>query len=408
VSGPKSQQTGHAGAKLVEAVLTVGGFVCGGFDPDLGEDLWIEAQGYEAAAQGSFPLRALVQVKSSEKSDATTFPYDLETKHIRRWAAQPQPVFVIGVALGEPPRFYAKYIDTILTEDLGGQDPMRVTAQTTRVHLPLVPDLPGYLKHEITAHYRASQLILERIPEETIEHEYFEMLDRKAPEAWAKIPIASWTVYWKSPRRPQHLAAVLTELARRAQVEYTKSIPQPAFVVFHIYRSLLDVQRNLATFRVDWVDPSHPKAPDIQRILGAPGGFRMRRDKGVDDTREFFRSRTATPEDFAAYAQTLGAIFDVIADQIMANPSAEVWTPSLTDAFRQAEKLWDDGPFAPTEYAQLERALTAEHDALFEHYYVAIYRRDKLPPVTVTRLLDQSAARLRDYRGAWRLFVVTR
>jgi len=379
--------------------------VSGGFDPDLGEDLWIEAQGFEAAAQGSFPLRALVQVKSSEKSEAATFPYDLETKHIRRWAAQPQPVFVIGVALGQPPRFYARSVDAILTEDLGGQDAMRVTAQTTRVHLPWVPDLPDYLTREITAHYRASQLILEHVTEETIEHDYFEILDRKAPEAWAKPPIASWKILWKSPRRPQHLAAVLTELARRAQVEYATLTPRPAFVVFHIYRSLLDVQRNLAAVRVDWVDPSHPKAPDIQRILGAPGGFRMRHDKGVDETREFYRSRTATPQEFAAYAQTVGTRFDAIADAVMANPAAEVWTPPLKDTFREAETLWDDGPFAPTECAQLERVLTAEHDALFEHHYVAIYRRDKLPPATVTRLLDDSAARLRDCRGAWRLFL---
>lgn len=408
MSGPKSQQTGHAGAKFVEAVLTAGGFVCGGFDPDLGEDLWIEAQGYEAAAQGSFPLRALVQIKSSEKSDAATFPYDLETKHIRRWAAQPQPVFVIGVVLREPPRVYAKYVDTILIEDLGGQDPMRVTAQTTRVHLPLVPDVPDFLKREITAHYRASQLILEDVPEETIEHEYFEILDRKAPEAWAKPPIASWKILWKSPRRPQHLAAVLTELSRRAQIEYSTSTPRPAFVVFHIYRSLLDVQRNLATVRVDWVDPSHPKAPDIQRILGAPGGFRIRRDTGVDETREFFRSRTATPSEFIAYAQTVGTIFDAIADQIIANPSPEIWTSPLTEAFRQVERLWDDGSFAPTEFAQLEQILTAEHDAIFEHNYVAIYRRETLPPAIVTRLLDQAAARLRDCRGAWRLFLPPR
>jgi len=68
------QQTGDEGEKAVEYALTKAGFVTGRFDPDLGEDLWAEARGRRASAQGSFPYRALVQAKGSRQAPATHSP----------------------------------------------------------------------------------------------------------------------------------------------------------------------------------------------------------------------------------------------------------------------------------------------------------------------------------------------
>jgi hypothetical protein len=405
LGGTDSQKTGHVGQILVQAELAPRGFVSGLLDPDLGEDLWIEVEGFKAAAAGSFPLRALLQVKSSHSTEEPSFPYDLSIKHIRRWMAQPQPVFVVGITTEAPRRFYAKSIDSIITDDLKGQDVAQLTSKSVRVHLPPVDDLSAFLKAELEAFYLSSQLILKGLPENVIDQEYFEVCKRSAPQAWETPPVATWSVLWKSPRRPQYLSAVLTELARRAEAEYSGSVPRPAIVVFHVYRSLSDLQRNLAVARVDWVDPTHPKAADIIGILGAPGGFRMRLDKDVDETREFIRSRTARPDDFLAYAERVGTAFDWVCDKLIDDPSPEAWNGPLKDMFREAETLWDTGPFAPTEHSELEKVLTAQHAALFDHHYVALYRRDKLPPATVSRLLEESRARMRTCRGAWRLFL---
>ena len=285
----------------------------GRLSPDLGEDLWFELDGRRASAEGSFPYRALVQAKSSREVKGDTFTYDLDIKHVRRWAAQPLPVFVAGVDLaGE--RFFAKSIDAILVDDVDGKDAMQVTGTTVRVRLPLIQDLGGHLCAAIEKHYRSSQLVLAGLDQSLIEQDYFEILERKAPEPWLKVPIAGWRVMWKSPRRPQHLAAMLTELARLAAQEYADASPRPAYVVFHIYRSQFDLHRNLATVRVDWVDPSHPKADDIVRILGAPGAFHLRTDKDIDAYRDFFRGRTATARDYIPYGTKVGIMLDELTD----------------------------------------------------------------------------------------------
>jgi hypothetical protein len=404
VSGPDSQQIGDEGEIAVEHALRKGGFLTGRLSPDPGEDLWVEIDGRRASAQGTFPYRALVQAKGVRGGTGNTFAYDLKTKHVRRWAAQPLPVFVVGVDL-DTDRFFAKSIDDILSQDLGGQDPMQLTGTTVRAHLPMTKDLGASLRAAIENHYRSSQLDLSRVDQQVIEHDCFEVLQRKPPEPGSPTPIASWQILWKSPARPQHLAAMLTELARQASHEYAAAHPKPAFVVFHVFRSQFDLHRNLATVRVDWVDPSHPQAADITRILGAPGGFKFRFDQDVDELREVLCARTATAADFRQFGAQVGASLDEVADALLAGPALDGWSDALVARFEKTDSLWDAGPDAPVECASLDDALKALHQALFSSYFVAKYRRAALPHATLERLLRQSLEQIQTCRGAWRRFV---
>jgi hypothetical protein len=189
----------------------------GPLQPDPGEDFWVEPAGRQAIAEGAFPFRGLLQVKATAKAEDSTFSDDIPVKQIVRWASQPLPVFLVGVRTPPPPAFYAKSIDQIVAEDLKGQDPTTLRTQTARVWLPLVTDLAAMLTEAIHEHHRSLQLVLEGVSETDIEQHYFEVLERKRPERWEKVPIASWRVLWKSAPRPQQFAAMLTELARRAQ-----------------------------------------------------------------------------------------------------------------------------------------------------------------------------------------------
>lgn len=56
-------------------------------------------------------------------------------------------------------------------------------------------------------------------------------------------------------------------------------------------------------------------------------------------------------------------------------------------------------------HSELEKVLTAQYAALFDHHYGALYGLDKLPPKTVSDLLEASRARMRDCRGAWRILL---
>jgi hypothetical protein len=403
VTGPHNQQTGDLGEIAVEYTLRKAGFLTGRLSPDPGEDLWLEAGGHRAIADGAFPYRALVQAKGSGGVEGDTFTYDLKTKHIRRWAAQLLPVFVVGVDLAAE-RFFAKSIDEILTDDLAGQDPMQLTGSTHRAHLPAVGDLGEFLRAAIEVHYRSSQLVLAGLDQHVVEHDYFEVLKRTPPEPGG-TPIATWEVLWKSPRRPQHLAALLTELARQAAREYATTQPKPALVVFHVFRSQFDLHRNLATVRVDWVDPSHPRAADLIRILGVPGAFRLRFDQDVDEMRAILRARTATPADFREYGARIGGLLDEITDQLLARPAIDGWTDALVARFETVDQMWEAGLDAPVECASLDGALKAQHRAMFDSYYVAKHRRKALPPATLERLLHQSLEQMETCRGAWRMFV---
>lgn len=404
MAGPDSQQIGDQAAAAIEHVLAKAGFVTGRLDPDLGEDLWVEIDGRRASADGAFPYRALLQVKGAGEISSGTFTYDLSVKHIRRWTAQILPLFVVGVDLAGD-RFFAKSIDEIVSGDLRGKDPMQLSGATVRVHLPAAQDLPSQLRTAIEEHYRSSQLVLAGLDRDLIEQDYFEVLERKAPEPGLRVPIASWKVIWKSPRRAQHFAAMLTELARLAAEEYASAKPRPAFVVFHIYRSQFDLHRNLAAARVDWVDPSHPKSAEITRVLGAPGAFQQRVDKDLEAMREIFRARTASPVDYREYSTRVGTLLDEVTDTLLARPALEGWDDQIIARFDLLDALWNEGPDAPVECAQLESMLKAHYHAVFDSYFVSKHRRHALPITTLERLLRQSLDRMGHCRGAWRILV---
>jgi hypothetical protein len=97
MAGWEGQQTRDAGQAIVEAELARAGFLVGRLDPDLGEDLWAEVDGRRASASGELPLRALFQVKATAEAIDECI-LDVEVDHLKRWAAQPLPVFVVGVS----------------------------------------------------------------------------------------------------------------------------------------------------------------------------------------------------------------------------------------------------------------------------------------------------------------------
>jgi hypothetical protein len=403
--GWQNQQTGDAGQSLVQAALATRGFLIGPLQPDAGEDFWIEESGRRSITEGAFPLRALLQVKSSPQPDEASFIDDIPLKQIVRWAAQPLPVFLVGVRTTPPYAFYAKAIDDVVADDLQGKDATTLDSKTARVKLPLVADLAAFLSNAIEDHHRSMRLVLDGLSETEIEQHYFEILEKKGP-AWGLLPAASWRVLWKSAPRPQHFAAMLTELARRAAAEYTTTLPRPAYVIFHVYRSLSDEQRNLAIARVDWVCPIHPKAAELAEKFGAVGGFRVRHDSDVDAYREIFRAQTATEKEFEAYAREVGTGLDQVVDTILAGPGGtEVWTEALRAQFQAVDTLWNKGPMAPVKHKALDDALTALHGAVFDHEFVVFYRKDKLTAEDVTKLLREAETRMREFRGSWRVLI---
>jgi hypothetical protein len=407
-SGWQNQQTGDAGQSLVQAELTTHGFLIGPLQPDPGEDFWVEESGRRAVSEGRFPLRALLQVKGTPRPDEAVFVDDIPRKQIVRWASQPLPVFLVGVRTSAPHAFYAKAIDDVVADDLQGKDPTALESKTVRVKLPPVADLAACLSKAIEDHHRSMRLVLDGLSETEIEQHYFEVLDKRKP-SWRLLPAASWRVLWKSSPRPQHFAAMLTELARRAEAEYATTLPCPAYVVFHVYRSLFDEQRNLAIARADWVYPGHPRAAETAEKFGAVGGFRIRQDHDVDAYREFFRARTATDDEFAHYAREVGTLLDEVIDAVLAGPGgAEVWTDALRAQFQVVDSLWNEGPMAPVKHKALDDALTALHGAVFDHEFVAVYRKDKLTADIVAKLLREAETKMGEFRGSWRVLIRAR
>src|SRR5262245_34344203 len=149
MTGWNNQLTGDVAQVLTQAELVPRGFLVGTIAPDPGEDFWVEWQGRRAIAEGTFPLRALVQAKGKPSVEGHVFIDDLPVKQIVRWASQTLPVFIVGVATSSPPRFYAKSIDDVIEQDLESRDPTTLTTKTVRVRLPLVADLAALLSTAI-------------------------------------------------------------------------------------------------------------------------------------------------------------------------------------------------------------------------------------------------------------------
>jgi hypothetical protein len=155
------------------------------------------------------------------------------------------------------------------------------------------------------------------------------------------------------------------------------------------------------------VYPAYQGAADVAKRFGtAVGGFRVRHDRDIDAYREIFRDQTATEDAFAAYAREVGAALDQIVDQVLAGPGgADVWTDALREQFQAVDTLWDKGPLAPVRHRAVADALTALHGAVFEHEFLAIYRKPKLTADVLAKLLHIDETKMREFRGSWRVLL---
>lgn len=407
MSGWQSQQTGDAGEAIVAAELTRGGFLVGSISPDPGEDLWAEVDGRRAIATGDFPLRALFQVKGRTGA-ADEFVMDVEIDHLKRWAAQPLPVFVVGVSTPTG-QLFIESVDQIIADQFVGKDLFDVQQKTVRVRLEATSDFASAVRKAIDHHYEPLQLNLAPVAEDEINANYFEVLHTGQPEAWELVPTVGWSVLWKSAPRPQHFAAMISELARRAREANLNTRPKPALFIFHIYRSVEDRHYNLAVARVDVVNPDHPRSVKIREILEIKDGYRVRKDRDTKPLREFMRSRTASAPEFRRYALSIGPVFDALSAKVIARGASGeiVWDEELRREFSALDDLWNNGPLAPPECRALEAILNDYFGCLLSHNHVVLRRAEVLQPEVVQRLLHDDEARLKSFRGAWSVVLRT-
>lgn len=401
MAGWQNQWTGDRGQALVSTELTSAGFLVGSFTPDAGEDLWAEVEGRRATAQGEVPLRALVQVKATE-NEKTESVLDVEVDQIRRWAAQPLPMFLIGVNVATK-RFFVKSIDEIVSDDLAGRNPFDVSAKTARVKLTFADNISVVLKAATTRHYEVFQLDLADVPDSQIQGHYFEILRRVNPQPADRVPILRWTVLWKSSPRPQHFAAMLAELTRRAKREGERAEPQPMLFRFEIFRSSEDRHNNVAAARVLVVNPDHPRAQHLRTILNCPNGYSVSRDRDVEETREYYQSITMAPEEFRTYAANVGRALDALTDKVLARAKAgaRVWDDALAAEFEAVVALWNNMTVAPAECRTLEAILDDHFQQLLEHKLIGRNRAGRFSATAVVLELRDREVKLGQCRGAW-------
>jgi len=407
MSGWVNQETGDKGQAIVAAELTRAGFLVGDLAPDPGEDLWAEVDGRQAAAIGDFPLRALFQVKATAGA-VDEFVLDVEIDHLKRWAAQPLPVFVVGVSVPTN-QLFIKSVDQIIAGDLAGKNLFDLQNKTIRARLDATPDLALTVRNAIEHHYESLQLDLSEVTEDEIKAHYFEVLERWQPESFDLVPTVGWFVLWKSAPRPQHFAAMVSELARRARELNRDTHPKPAVFIFHVYRSVEDRHYNLAVARVDVVNPDHPNSIKIREVMEITDGYRVRQDRDVKPMREYMRSKTVTAEEFRRYARSVGPVFDALSNKVIARGASGgiVWDEQLNREFSALDKLWNDGPFAPPECRALDGVLSGYYGCLLSHNHVALRRAKDLQPDVVQRLLRDDETRLASFRGAWSVVLRT-
>jgi hypothetical protein len=404
MSGWENQQTGDDGQTLVTSALTRAKFLVGSLTPDPGEDLWVEVDGRKNIAEGAFPLRALLQVKATAEAIGECI-LDLDVDDLRRWAAQPLPVFVVGVSTTNE-AYFVKSIDDIVSEDLQGKNVFELRTKTARVRINPTNDVAATIQRATESHYQSLKLTLAGVSEDDRKAHYFEVLSQRDPEPIGLVPTVGWFILWKSPARPQHFAAIISELMRLCDRQYEDHQPTPAVFHFHIYRSIEDRHHNLAVARVDVVNQRHPKKAHISQTLGIKGEYRVRHDRDLKPTRDFFRSKTVPAVDFRIYARNLGPMLDALSDKILApRVQQPVWSDELNRDFAVVDELWNNGPFAPPECGPLDAALSGYYNCLLAHRHVEVYRSGALSAATVSRLLRSEEEKLRHFRGTWRVLL---
>jgi hypothetical protein len=401
MSGWQSQQTGDLGEGVVVAALQRAGFLVGRLTPDPGEDLWAELDGRRSIAEGHFPLRALIQVRATA-DDTAELVLDVDIDQIKRWAAQPLPVFLVGVSTPTE-KLFTKSIDNIVSDDLGGKDPFEMKTKTARVRLHSPEDLGLTLRAAMHQHYASSQLTLEDVPDSEIKNHYFEVLTRRNPESGVSIPTAIWAILWKSPPRPQHFAAMVTELITQGRWQYERSDPRPMLFFFNIFRSLEDRHNNVAAVRIHVVNPDHPNAETLRQQLDMPGGYKVTRERDVAESRQYFESIAMSPEVFRDYAKEVGPQLDALANEVLARArnGVQIWDDGLIGKFNAAKALWNNETVAPAECRMLEAVLEEQFECLLEHGVTWRNTRNQFAPAMRASLLRELEIKLQQCVESW-------
>ena len=121
-----------------------------------------------------------------------------------------------------------------------------------------VHNLAKELAAQIDNFHRRGATDMSGLAEVEKRNEYFEVVRKGQPNLIVRLakPV-SWSVIWRSARRPSYFAAMLTDLYWQAHETYGK-LAAPAYVSFHIYRSQYDFTHNIAVALVHWLDDRHP------------------------------------------------------------------------------------------------------------------------------------------------------
>lgn len=373
MTGWENQETGDWGEAFVKAELAREKYSVIELKPDLGEEFLIEIEGRKAVAEGLYPRRALIQVKTkSICSDSNLMKVPIPLKAIVRWSAQPLPVFVVGVCGRDTPSLFMMSLDEVLTEVLQGRDPTICEQETVTVGLRVAPTLAKTMSLAIEEFTRTLIPDFERLSKEEIDANHFEILKESAPIVYEKVVLVGWSVLWKSPRRPQFFSAMFRELTKRAKAKYAY-IKKPVNFIFHVYRSLRDHQHNMAIAHVDWVDIEQRGLVAVKEVFEwAP--FRVRPGHDNDESRMFIAGKTATAQEFALCVQGIGRLLDAMTATILQNATKAdgraPWSKELAIALEEADRIWNEMPRAPTELALVEKFISNYLNALDDNRWM--------------------------------------
>lgn len=352
-------------------------------------------------------MRALFQVRATEH-DKSECVLDIKVDQIKRWAAQPLPVFLVGVGTTTG-KLFAKSIDEIVVEDLAGKDPFEITTKTVRVRLKATEDLGATVRASIHNHYAAARLDLATMGDSEIKSHYFEVLSRRNPDDGASIPTSIWTVLWKSPPRPQHFAAMVTELKKRARRQYEHVEPRPMLFFFNIFCSAEDRHYDLAAARVDVINADHPRAEELRTVLQIADGYRVRLDRDLPESREYFQSIAVPPEEFREYAKKVGQALDTLTGKVLkrAKNARRAWDDALNAEFTVVNDLWNNQTVGPSECRMLEASLDEYFQCLLRHNVIERNRAQRFPAAERVRLLEELETQLEQCRGSWSVVLRT-
>jgi hypothetical protein len=412
MGGPENQRTGRRGEVYVRMLLEDGGITCGALDPDHGEDLLIEVDGSLRAPTGEPALAALVQVKGHDADGPNGLAMErkIQRKHLLRWSAQQLPVFLVAVYLGgQEKRIYAEAIDRFLAEGVGVPDISKLEQEEFSVPLQKVDDLAAFLRAEVTEFHRKVGPRFENLSPSELQDSHLEVIDRRPGLYAPHVSWFHWQVIWKSPRRPAFFAAALSWLLEESRAEYSTASKPPS-VCFHIYRSLAAIQANTAVARVDFVNPDHPRGPELLASLKMEP-LRIRAGSESEPLRAYLESKTASPQEFANFVRALAPKIDALTEALLqARTAAEAeraWTPDLRQRYRQIDEEYESAARAPLEFRSLEKHVQAYLSALWGHYRFAVKIRD-IPWTNTERRISEAREELEGFYKSWRHLLQSR